>query len=112
VHTGGPFVVHESDALLTVPVDPDLATEHRAVDRHEFDEHVSEKMRDQEVRTWRWRLSCMYSACYGLRAGPNAAVCVLPLCLGPLDRIPRQQLCRSCSPLQSTAVAAALDVQV
>jgi hypothetical protein len=45
--------VHESDAPLTVPVDPDLATEHRAVDRHEFDEHVSEKMRNEEVRTWR-----------------------------------------------------------
>jgi hypothetical protein len=53
VHTGGPFVVHESDAPLTVPVDPDLATEHRAVDRHEFDEHVSEKMRNEEVRLWR-----------------------------------------------------------
>jgi hypothetical protein len=49
VHTGGPFVVHESDAPLTVPVDPDLATEHRAVDRQEFDEHVNEKMREQEV---------------------------------------------------------------
>uniref|UniRef100_A0A383VSF2 TPX2 C-terminal domain-containing protein n=1 Tax=Tetradesmus obliquus TaxID=3088 RepID=A0A383VSF2_TETOB len=48
VHTAGPFVVHESDAPLTVPVDPDLATEHRAVDRHEFDEHVTEKMREQE----------------------------------------------------------------
>jgi hypothetical protein len=43
-------VVHESNAPLTVPVDPDLATEHRAVDRHEFDEHVNEKMREQEVR--------------------------------------------------------------
>lgn len=49
MHTAGPFVVHESDAPLTVPVDPDLATEHRAVDRHEFDEHVTEKMREQEV---------------------------------------------------------------
>ncbi|WIA30497.1 hypothetical protein OEZ86_000581 [Tetradesmus obliquus] len=48
VHTAGPFVVHESGAPLTVPVDPDLATEHRAVDRHEFDEHVTEKMREQE----------------------------------------------------------------
>ncbi|KAF6259590.1 hypothetical protein COO60DRAFT_996071 [Scenedesmus sp. NREL 46B-D3] len=53
VHAGGPYVVHESDAPLTVPVDPELATEHRAVDRHEFDEHVNERMREQEVERLR-----------------------------------------------------------
>lgn len=49
LHLGGPFTVHESGAALTVPVDPHLATEERAVERHEFDTHVTERMKHQEV---------------------------------------------------------------
>lgn len=46
---GNPYIVHESDQPLTVPEDPHLATEIRAVDRQVFDQAVDEKMRAQEV---------------------------------------------------------------
>lgn len=49
MHVRGPYQVHESEAPLTVPVDPHLATEDRAVERHEFDAHVTERMRQEEV---------------------------------------------------------------
>jgi len=45
----GPFVVHESDAALTVPEDLQLATDTRAAGRAEFDAHVAEKMQQEEV---------------------------------------------------------------
>ncbi len=48
---GNPYVVHDSDAPLTVPEDPHLATEARAPVREEFDHAVAEKMAAQEVRT-------------------------------------------------------------
>eukprot|EP00878_Enallax_costatus_P026954 GHUV01028970.1.p1 GENE.GHUV01028970.1~~GHUV01028970.1.p1 ORF type:complete len:303 (+),score=94.75 GHUV01028970.1:1185-2093(+) len=48
MHLGGPFAVHESEVPLTVPVDPHLATEERAVERHDFDAHVTEKIRREE----------------------------------------------------------------
>lgn len=50
VAAGGPFMVHESDAPLTVPLDPHLGTEARAAERHEFDAHVADKMLQAEVR--------------------------------------------------------------
>lgn len=50
VAQAGPFVVHDSDAPLTVPEDPDLATDSRAVERAEFDAHMAAKMQQQEVR--------------------------------------------------------------
>lgn len=45
----GPFVVHESDAALTVPEDLQLATDTRAAGRAEFDAHMAEKMQQEEV---------------------------------------------------------------
>jgi hypothetical protein len=47
--TGGPFVVHESDAPLTVPEDLQLATDSRAVERADFDAHMAAKMQQEEV---------------------------------------------------------------
>lgn len=49
VATAGPFVVHESDAPLTMPQDPELATDSRAVERAEFDAHMAAKMQQEEV---------------------------------------------------------------
>lgn len=49
VVAGGPFVVHESDAPLTVPAEPQLVTDVRAVERAEFDAHMTAKMQQQEV---------------------------------------------------------------
>jgi hypothetical protein len=49
VAQAGPFVVHDSDAPLTVPEDPDLATDSRAMERAEFDAHMAAKMQQQEV---------------------------------------------------------------
>lgn len=49
VATTGPFVVHESDAPLTVPQDPHLATDSRAVERADFDAHMADKMQQEEV---------------------------------------------------------------
>eukprot|EP00775_Hariotina_reticulata_P002311 gene2311-2619_t len=46
--TTGPFVVHESDAPLTVPLDPHLHTDVRAVERQAFDVKVAEKMQHEE----------------------------------------------------------------
>lgn len=43
------FVVHESDAPLTVPADQQLATESRAVERAEFDAHMAAKMQQEQV---------------------------------------------------------------
>ncbi|GBF91123.1 hypothetical protein Rsub_04792 [Raphidocelis subcapitata] len=45
---GRPVEVRPSDAPLTVPVDPELATEARAVDRGEFDAGVAERMVQEE----------------------------------------------------------------
>jgi hypothetical protein len=42
-------VVHESDAPLTVPAEPQLVTDVRAVERAEFDAHMAAKMQQQEV---------------------------------------------------------------
>ena len=47
---GVPYQLHPSDAPLTLPVDMHLATEHRAVDRSEFDRAVEDKARALEVR--------------------------------------------------------------
>lgn len=49
IPTAGPFVVHESDAPLTVPVDPHLATDSRAAERAGFDAEMADKMRRREV---------------------------------------------------------------
>jgi hypothetical protein len=66
----GHFVVHESDAPLTVPVDPHLYTDVRAVERQAFDVKVAEKMHCQEVRGgwkpmtptwWQSRELCLFS---------------------------------------------------
>lgn len=54
VAQAGPFVVHESDAALTVPQDPDLATDSRAVERAEFDAHMAAKLQAEEVRCRAW----------------------------------------------------------
>jgi hypothetical protein len=43
-------VVHESEAPLTVPVDPDFATDMRAPRRAEFDSHMAERVQREEVR--------------------------------------------------------------
>lgn len=49
---GRPFVVHDSEASLTVPVDPHLATESRAPEREVFDRKVQDKNAAAEVRCW------------------------------------------------------------
>lgn len=49
VKAGGPFVVHESDAPLTVPEEPQLLVDSRAVERAEFDAHMAAKMQQEEV---------------------------------------------------------------
>jgi hypothetical protein len=42
-------LVHESDAPLTVPEDLQLATDSRAVERADFDAHMTAKMQQEEV---------------------------------------------------------------
>lgn len=57
-------MVHESDAPLTVPEEPQLVTDVRAVERAEFDAHMTAKMQQQEVST-------LQGACWG----PPALLC-------------------------------------
>jgi hypothetical protein len=59
IATGGPFVVHESDAHLTVPEDLQLATDTRAFQRAEFDAHMAAKMQQEEVRALEFCLACL-----------------------------------------------------
>lgn len=61
VHTGGPFVVHDSNAPLTVPIEPHFATDTRVVERSMFDAHVAERMRIEEV--WRVHHCCASFSC-------------------------------------------------
>ena len=54
------FQVHDSEAPLTVPMDPHLTTGSRAAERAAFDHAVEEKMRLMEVSVedagghWGW----------------------------------------------------------
>jgi hypothetical protein len=45
------YQVHPSDAALTMPEEPQLATDARAMEREEFDSHIKEKWQQIEVRT-------------------------------------------------------------
>lgn len=47
---GMPYQAQPSHLPLTHPLDMHLATEHRAVERSEFDRAMDEKIRQQEVR--------------------------------------------------------------
>lgn len=89
--TAGPFVVHESDAPLTVPEDPDLATDTRAVERAEFDAHMAAKMQQEEVGSthntqcgrqltpacvlWKWSVSMMSALWSAVRALVDPFAC-------------------------------------
>lgn len=61
-------MVHESDAPLTVPEEPQLVTDVRAVERAEFDAHMTAKMQQQEVSTLQRRR-------WGPPALPGCATC-------------------------------------
>jgi hypothetical protein len=49
IWSGKPFVVHDSDAPLTVPAPIHLATEERAGSREEFDRTVAQRLQQQQV---------------------------------------------------------------
>jgi hypothetical protein len=57
---GKPFQPQPSDAPLTMPGDVNLATDARACEREEFDEHIKEKWQLIEVGPGR-RQRCLPS---------------------------------------------------